>query len=317
MTDKYAPDAARLPVGAAERETGLSRDILRAWERRYGFPQPQRDDRGQRVYSHDQIEQLRRLRRLVAAGQRPGRLVGLPVEVLDAKLEALGLGAAPEDGALLQDMLHELRGRGGAGLVQWLRQALARDGLGDFVVRVVAPLNDAVGQAWMRGDIQVFEEHLYTEAVQGVLRVALQPFQADAPRQRPRVLLTTVPGEEHSLGLLMAEAMLTLAGARCIALGTQTPVSDIAAAVRAQDADIVGLSFTGCLAAGRVDSALLDLRALLPDAVELWVGGSAMRSARRAAVGARVGFGLDEIAPAVTAWRTRLDDGKGAPAAGT
>ncbi len=78
------------------------------------------------------------------------------------------------------------------------------------------PLNRAVGDAWMRGELQIFEEHLYTEQLQVALRTAINTF----PRQAgaPRVLLTTFPGEQHGLGLLMVEALLVPEGARCISL---------------------------------------------------------------------------------------------------
>ena len=69
-----------------------------------------------------------------------------------------------------------------------------------------------MGEAWLDGRIAVYEEHLYSEAVQAVLRSALVPFQAGLEARAPRLLLTTVPGEAHGLGLLMAEALMTLRG---------------------------------------------------------------------------------------------------------
>ena len=84
--------------------------------------------------------------------------------------------------------------------------------------------------AWMRGELHVFEEHLYSEQLQVALRTAINAF----PRQpgTPRVLLTTLPGEQHGLGLLMVEALLVPEGAQCISLGVQTPIEDIRRAAR-------------------------------------------------------------------------------------
>ena len=60
-------------IAAVERDTGLSKDVLRMWERRYGFPQPDRDSNGERCYPADQVERLRLIKRLMDAGHRPGK----------------------------------------------------------------------------------------------------------------------------------------------------------------------------------------------------------------------------------------------------
>ena len=74
-----------LSIAAVERDTGLSKDTLRVWERRYGFPAPQRDQYGERIYPLEQVDRLRAIRRLMDAGHRPGKIIGLT----DAELAAL------------------------------------------------------------------------------------------------------------------------------------------------------------------------------------------------------------------------------------
>ena len=69
-------------IAAVERDTGLSKDTLRVWERRYGFPCPDRDAAGDRCYPANQVERLRTIRRLLDAGHRPGRIVGLAPQEL-------------------------------------------------------------------------------------------------------------------------------------------------------------------------------------------------------------------------------------------
>ena len=167
----------------------------------------------------------------------------------------------------------------------------------------VAPLTVAVGEAWMDGGIAIYEEHLYSEALQAVLRSALVPFQAGLEARAPRLMLTTVPGEAHGLGLLMAEAMLTLQACRCLSLGTQTPLADIVAAAAAHHIDVVALSFSQSLPAAQALAALAELRARLPASVTIWVGGGspALRGLRIA--GIRVLTGLVEVGAAVTEWR--------------
>ncbi len=83
------PSSARgLPIAAVERDTGLSKDTLRVWERRYGFPQPTRDANGERVYPSEQVDKLRLLKRLMDQGHRPGKLAERTFDQLQALAEA-------------------------------------------------------------------------------------------------------------------------------------------------------------------------------------------------------------------------------------
>ena len=82
-----------LSIAAVERDTGLSKDTLRVWERRYGFPAPPRDGLGERSYPFDQVERLRTIRRLLEAGHRPGRVVPLQADELNRLAATLDAGA--------------------------------------------------------------------------------------------------------------------------------------------------------------------------------------------------------------------------------
>ncbi len=237
------------------------------------------------------------------AGHRPGKVVGLPVGELDALVDRR-LPAPAEPTAAAGDLGRFVE-LAKSHRIEDLRRALAesalRMGLDRFVTQLAAPLNRAVGDAWARGDFEVFEEHLYTEAMQGVLRAAIGNMPASS--SRPRVLLTTFPSEPHGLGLLMAEALLALEGCRCLSLGVQTPIRDIALAAEAHGADIVALSFSAGLGARHVLDGLTELRERVPATVEIWAGGGCVALRRRPPAGLRVIGELAEIAGAVARWR--------------
>lgn len=259
-----------------ERDTGLAKDTLRVWERRYGFPQPVRDARDERLYPPEQVERLRLIARLLSQGHRPGRVVPLGAEELQALVMASGPApaattavAAPEHQAIL-DLLPR---HDPAAVRRTLNQAVLRLGLARFLTELLAPLNVAVGEAWLRGEIQVFEEHLYTESVLAVLRGAMGGLPTLAQPGRPRVLLTTLPQETHALGLLMAEVKLTLEGCTCVSLGTQTPLQDIVRAAQAHAVQVVGLSFSMAYPAPQLLRDLQELRRQLPPQFRLWAGG--------------------------------------------
>ena len=293
-------------IAAVERDTGLSKDTLRVWERRYGFPAPARDVIGERAYPLEQVERLRIVKRLLAAGQRPGRVVAMPLGELQRVAAALTERIRPAELAVppdLQPYLALLHGHEIEALRRRLSQAQMRMGLGPFVRLVLVPLNTLIGEAWMRGEIEIFEEHAYAELQQNLLRQALATLPGpDA--MRPRVLLTTFPGESHSHGLLLAEAMFAIEGAQCLSLGAQTPLWDIPLAARAYRSDIVALGFSGCMNANRVVDGLTELRRETPSSVGIWVGGSAPVLLRRPVVGVQVVANLDAIHAALQAWQS-------------
>ena len=300
-------------IAAVERDTGLSKETLRMWERRYGFPSPHRESTGERAYPHEQLERLRTIKRLLDAGHRPGRVVGLPRATLLQMLgemggprqapQAMPTPAARQGSSAMDACFDHLRRHELEGVRQCLSEALTRLGLARFVVEWLVPMNTRVGDAWMRGELAVFEEHAYTEMVTVLLRVALGRLQPAGAQARPVVMLTTLPGEPHGLGLLMVEALLAMEGCRCVSLGVQTPVPDVVAAVDAFDVDIVALSFTGCQKPAQVQRGLQQLRDALPPAVQVWAGGAAMAGARRRVPGVPAFTSLDDVLPALRTWR--------------
>jgi MerR family transcriptional regulator, light-induced transcriptional regulator len=294
-------------IAAVERDTGLTKDTLRVWERRYGFPTPGRDDQGERVYPFEQVERLRTIKRLLDAGHRPGRIVAMPSD----ELERLGSTVVAEkasvewtalDRPALDGYLSAIAANDVDGLKRHLALGLARLGLGRFVLDIVGPLNGQVGEAWMQGRLEVFQEHLYTEAVQSCLRQALQLLQP-ARAVPPRVLLATVSGEPHGLGLLMAEAMLSIEGCSCASLGVQTPIWDIVRAAEAVRADIVALGYTGCTSASHIADGLAEMRAKLPSHIEIWVGGNSPVVRRKPVAGVKSLASLEFVPSALSDWR--------------
>jgi len=269
------------------------------WERRYAFPNPARDRHGERVYPQGQVEKLRLIKRLMDRGHRPGKIIGQSIEDLRALGSEASLDAsAPEDLDLFMKLIrsHEL-----LELRSQLSQTMARSGLQSFILETVAPLTVAVGDAWMSGDIAVFEEHLYSELIQNLLRNAIASIQPQG--RTPRVLLTSFPQEQHSIGLLMAEAMLAVEGASCISLGTQTPLADIVTAARAHHADIVALSFSSSYPENKALEGLKQLRQALPATTRLWAGGAGAKRLRKPPEGVQQVANFEQMVELIKQWR--------------
>ena len=292
-----------LNISAVERETGLSKDVLRMWERRYAFPKPGRDENGERQYSIAEVSKLRAIKRLMDIGMRPGKIIALSSDELGA-LAASRVGRARDAAhppALDSDVLSLIKAHDVTGLQHALATLLMRQGLQSFVRDTITPLNRAVGDAWMQGELQVFEEHLYTEQLQAALRTAINAF----PRQSgvPRVLLTTFPNEQHGLGLLMVEALLVPEGVQCISLGPQTPQDDIRRAALAHKAHIVALSFSAAFPLRQAADGLASLRRQLPAAIQVWAGGEMTRRVRKTLPGVVLIPDLSASVNALRSWR--------------
>lgn len=294
-----ADDGTMLNISAVERDTGLSKDVLRMWERRYQFPKPLRDKHGERIYPPEQITRLRAIRRLMDRGYRPGKIIGLALEDLNA------LGSAPtarsEHDAEIQEILDLIRSHQLPELRHRLNQRVMKQGLQHFVLDTVVPLTAAVGDAWVRGEFAVFEEHLYTEQIQSLLRNAIASAQANS--KSPRVLLTSFPTEQHNLGLLMVEAMLVCDGATCIPLGTEMPVQEIVKAAIAHHADVVALSFSAAFPERQAAAGLRSLRTSLPKTIDVWAGGACVRRLRKSIEGVHLVRSLEQVGTCLLDWR--------------
>ena len=297
-----------LPITAVERETGLSKDTLRVWEKRYGFPQPLRDAADDRLYPLEQVQRLKLIRRLLDAGHRPGKVANLDDDALKALLDktpnlSKTNTAIHEIHPSLAPLLNAIEAHDGQGLRHALSHAQMRMGLAPFVIEVVAPLTTAVGDAWAQGRFEIFEEHLYTEVVSSVLRGCIATLSASPTLQRPKVLLTTLPQELHGLGLLMVEALLLLEGCQCVCLGTQTPVTDIVRAAEAHRVDVVALSFSNLQSPAAVQTSLRSLRSELRDETAIWVGGSCQALYQKSWEGITALQALQGVPALVTQWR--------------
>lgn len=341
-----------MSIAAVERDTGLSKDTLRVWERRYEFPQPVRDGQGERCYPLDQIEKLRLIKRLLDVGHRPSRLVSLPMQDLQALTErsadAQGLGGptrrrgvtgggraplevdeAPRNGrahllsydsvpvtpdgqGLLAEpspwvelCLAHVEQHDPLGLRAELARGLMQMGLSRFIAELVTPLLTAIGNGWLRGRIQIFQEHWATHYIQQTLHSAIQSFPVPQGPATPRVLLSTLPGEHHALGLLVVESWLCLDQAQAINLGPQTPLWDLVHATQSCKVDIVALSFSPHAPPPLIQDGLADLRAKLPPHVELWAGGSHPLLQRKPPAGVVVLNDRSSLSSALALWRAR------------
>ncbi len=276
MTQNGEDDTLMWPMSAVSRETGLSEHTLRAWERRFGFPQPVRLASGHRRYTSDQVHHLRLIAAALERGHRAGDVVTLPLERL---MDLLGEGQ-PRSGLVtmadrpdwLPELLAQVQAFDRQAVGETLQRCAVALGLPRFLRERVTPLVRAVGQAWSDGDLEVAHEHFLSELLVDLLHAQRLPLEARAGG--PTVVLATLPDEGHGLGLEMAALSLALAGWQVRMLGVRTPPEDIVRAARTAAASAVGLSVTAASATPATVEALAGMRKALSERVEVWVGGA-------------------------------------------
>lgn len=280
-------------ISTVSAETGIAKEVLRKWESRYGFPAPERDLAGDRLYPADQVRRLKLIKKLLDDGMRPSQVVALAEDQLLKVLAQASAQAAPFDKHEHNTQLITwLKARDPLLLYDNIRAELVKSGLRDFLLNSMPAMTKQVGDAWASGEIAVRDEHLYTEIVTSLVREALS--HAASANKSPRVLITTVPGELHTLGVLMVEATLTLQGARCISLGAQSPLSEIVLAASDYAAQVVALSFSESFPKRKIVPLLRELRTQLPAQIELWAGGAGTAGIEKIPRGASVFQSLND-----------------------
>lgn len=275
------PIATRFPLRVAIRRTGLSADLLRAWERRYGAVEPHRSPGGQRLYSEADLERLTLLRQVTAAGHGIGQVARLAEPELRALLaEPAGEPSRASTGSGGGESLERVRRLALAsvvdlddeGLETLLRRVIRSEGAFTAIEEVVVPVMREVGERWHRRALSPAHEHLATAVVTRTLHWLL-----DVPRVgpgAPRLAVATTQGERHELGALVVAVVGAFEGWRVITLGADLPATAIVSAVGATGAGVLALSYASVHAAREALPDLGLIRSALPPASLLLVGGA-------------------------------------------
>jgi DNA-binding transcriptional MerR regulator len=256
------------PLGAVTRLTGLSAEVLRAWERRYGAVQPPRTAGGTRRYRAQDLERLRLLKAAVAAGHRIGEVARLE----DAELAQR---AHPQQESALDQLdaaLAALAELNGTEVRRLFSIQFATLGAARFAADFALPLVREIGERWAKGTLSIAAEHLASSVLRALLGSALQPSASSL--LGPRIIFATPSGEPHELGLQMAALTAMGAGAMPIYLGAELPLEELLHAVEQTRAGAVALSLV-TIDIADATRTLSALRIGIPPSVQLWIGGAA------------------------------------------
>lgn len=226
---------AYLRIGELARRSGVSPELLRAWERRYGLLQPSRSPGGFRLYTEEDERRIRRMNEYLAGGlsaaEAARRALAEPAPITATT------GVAETAAALVRALeaydetaAHEL-----------LDTALASYGVETMLEEIVAPALRTIGDRWQRGEITVAQEHFASNLLRGRLLGLARGWGRGVG---PVALLACPPHEQHDLPLIMVGLTLRAAGWRIAFLGADTPVETLERAVDELEPRAVVISST-------------------------------------------------------------------------
>jgi methanogenic corrinoid protein MtbC1 len=235
------PTRAGYSIAAVSKLTGVSCHALRVWERRYGFPVPERSASGHRRYCKDQVAVLRQLAKLARSGQSIGELIS---EYRAGRLKIRVDDTAPvEEKSVSAPMVDRLF-EGDLPAADALIDRLAgRISMVELIERMIEPAFVDVGERWFRGECQIFQERCATSSLIGWLNRMLDQARRANPDPSRSVLVGAVQGDHHEGGVLMVSVSLELAGWRALPLGVDLPVEEFQKAVEMWRPAALALSF--------------------------------------------------------------------------
>jgi MerR family transcriptional regulator, light-induced transcriptional regulator len=277
---------AYLRIGELSRRTGVSPELLRAWERRYALLEPRRTEGGFRLYSIADVQRVESMREHLASGFSAAQAAALATSGSTAALPTSGPPPATPDelppvqveaGAALERALEAFDDSAAQAAFDEL---LARYSVSAVLRDVLLPYLYELGERWARGGATVAQEHFASTFVRGRLLGLARGWDLGSG---PRAVLACAPGERHDLSLMVFGLALRDRGWRISYLGADTPlasVSEVADAVDPRLVVIVDLA-AGALAGQRGPLAALAL--LWP----LALAGAAVSAELCRGVGAR------------------------------
>ena len=223
-------------LGSVLRETGINADTLRAWERRYKLPTPERSEGGHRLYSARDIEIIKWLLRQQEMGIRIGQAVKHWQRQIEAGEDPLlaetrAQGAAPETTSDISQ-IENFRQKWVAACLDFdevLAEQTANDAFTHFspevaFIQIFLPAIRDIGQRWFEGEVSVQQEHFSSALLMRRLDALITT--SPPPTRREKIIVACPPKEEHTLSTLLLTLFLRRRGFQVVYLGTNVPLAE-------------------------------------------------------------------------------------------
>lgn len=263
-------------IGAVSRLTGLSADVVRVWERRYGAIRPQRSDGGSRLYSDADIARLRRLRQAVELGHAIGQVAKLPESELDtlSSRNREAYSTIDETGdpykQTISRFLEAVSRMDVVSADDEISRAATLYPPRVIVKNIVIPVLTEIGDRWAHRDFGIAQEHIATNLIRNLLSSLFRLYPPDASAET--IVLATTSGERHEFGILTSALIAATRGWRVVYLGTELPAMEIVRTARIVKARVLAISVVN-----QNPQAYEEMKTIaenIPSQTRVWVGGA-------------------------------------------
>jgi MerR family transcriptional regulator, light-induced transcriptional regulator len=223
----------RFRIGELSRRSGVTPDLLRAWERRYGLLSPSRSAGGLRLYSEEDLLRVRAMQQQLAAGLAAAEAAAVATSERAIEPPANDTAEARRELGAALLAFDEARAHAA------LDALVSRFSLDTVLAEVIVPYLHDLGEQWERGEISVAQEHFASSLLRGRL---LGLGRGWGQGHGPTALLACAPGEQHDLGLIAFGLALRARGWRILYLGADTPLESLAVAAQSSQPEWIVIS---------------------------------------------------------------------------
>ncbi len=243
-----------LSIGELSEMTGIGVHTLRVWEKRYGAPHSQRLPSGHRRYPKEEVPRLKAIASALESGYRASKVATATMEELQS-LMGLAPFNKPQSGAELrkQDTLASdktvvegwiqlIHAGKDDELLNGFYEQFGRQGAINFICDFAVPLLERIGNGWETGELSVTHEHFASECLVSFLSEKWR--QMNVRKSGPLALITTLPGESYSLGILMCAVITSLTNSKIMYLGVDNPIEEIVGASEKYNPELIVISIS-------------------------------------------------------------------------
>jgi MerR family transcriptional regulator, light-induced transcriptional regulator len=243
-----------ISIGELSEMTGIGVHTLRVWERRYGAPHSQRLPSGHRRYPKEEVPRLKAIASALESGYRASKVATATMEELQG---LMGLASftqpKPDSDSKKQDKLSSDKtviegwvklihaGKDDA-MLSGFHEQLGRHGALNFICDFAVPFLNRIGAGWETGELSITHEHFASECMVSFLSEKWR--QMNVRKTGPMVLITTLPGEGYSIGVLMCALITSITNSKIMYLGLNSPIEEIADASEKYNAELVTISIS-------------------------------------------------------------------------
>ena len=259
-----------LSIGELSGMTGIGVHTLRVWEKRYGAPHSQRLPSGHRRYPKEEVPRLRAIASALESGYRASKVVTATLEELQNLMDLKPfIESKPDTNAdeqvnlaskeiLIESWVSWVHGYDDDVLLNSFHDQWGRHGALNFILNFAAPLMERIGKGWETGELDVSHEHFASECLVSFLSEKWR--QMNIRKNGPTVLITTLPGELYSLGIIMCAVVTSVTSSKVIYLGVDNPLEDIISTAENYKPEIITMSISHAFDPTTAENLLFKLR---------------------------------------------------------